>query len=104
MRENQALQFGDHRVVLAEGKVSVNAVIQRDQPKLLQPRRLAVRELRLAQVIEHRSAPHGQRLSELSGSVLGVTEPQRLPAPLQQLLELGGINLVGTNKQAIPGL
>ena len=104
MRDSQALQFGDHRVVLAQCEIGIDAMIQREQPKLLQPRRLGVREFRRTQIIEHRSPPQAQRLSEQSGSVLGFTELQCFPAPFQQMLKLGGINLIGTNKQAIPGL
>ncbi len=34
--------------------------------------------------------------------MLGVTELQCFPAPFQQTLKLSGINLIGTNKQAVP--
>ena len=91
-------------MVLAQREIGIDAVIQRDQPKLLQPRRLGVRELRRTQIVEHRSPPQAQCLGEQSGSVLGFTERQCFPAPLQQMLKLGGVNLVGTHKQAVPGL
>ena len=46
----------------------------------------------------------GDTADQLRASVLGFTEPHCLPAPLQQMLKLGGVNLVGTHKQAVPGL
>ena len=104
MRHHQALQFGDHRVVLAQRQIGIDAVTQRDQPKLLEPRRLGVGEFRRAQIIEHRSPPQAQRLTEQARGALRLTNTHRLPAQLQQMLKLRGINLIGTNKQAIPGL
>jgi hypothetical protein len=91
-------------MLLAQCKISVNSVIQRDQPKFLQPRCLGIRKLRRAQIIEHRSPPQAQSLSEQSRRALSVTELQRLLAQFQQTLELGDVDLVGADEQAVSGL
>jgi len=104
MRENQALQFSNHGMVLAQCEITVNSAIQCDQPKFLQPRCLSIRKLRRAQVFENRSPPQAQRLTEQSRCALSVAEPQRLFALIQQALELSDVDLVGADEQAVPGL
>ena len=96
MRDDQALQFSNHGVVLAEREIGVDAMIQRDQPKLLEARRLGGRELWWTEVVEHRCPPQAQRLREQSGGALRFTETQCLLSKPQQMLELRGINLVAT--------
>ena len=104
MGENQSLEFGNHGMLLAQGEIGVNPVVQRNQSKFLQPRCLGTRKLGRAQVVEHRSPPQAERLTEHSGRVLSVTEPQRLLATFQQTLELGGVDLVGVDEQPVAGL
>ena len=68
---NERLQLGHHLVVPAECEVSLEPLLDRAQPHLLQPRDLRLRELLVRQVRQRCPAPERKRIAQLRGRALG---------------------------------
>ena len=64
MLTDERLQLADELRRAAEGEVGVDAALERDEPKLLEPWDLGLRERLARQVGKSRSAPETERLAE----------------------------------------
>ena len=60
---DQRLELADELRVPAGGEVGVDALLERREPQLLQPRALGLRERLVGEVGERRPAPQRERLS-----------------------------------------
>ncbi len=60
----QGLQLPGERRMPAAGEVGVEAALQRDQPQIVEPRDLRLRERLVGEVGERRPAPQGERVAQ----------------------------------------
>ena len=80
MVRDQPLQLRDQRLVAAEGEVGLDPILDRDQPRLLEPGDLVLGERLIGEVGERRPAPERERLIEARRRSVGVAAVERLAA------------------------
>ena len=61
MLSYERLELGDQRGVMTEREVGLDAVLERDQPQLLEPRDLVLRERLVGEIGQRRPAPERER-------------------------------------------
>ncbi len=100
---HQALELADERRVLSGGEIGIDAQLERREPLLLQARDLRGGERHRRQVPERRTLPQRERLAQRGGRELVLSARQRAAPLLDEVLEAGGIELVGAHAQAVAG-
>ena len=60
---DERLELGDQGRVAAERQIGLDALLERQQPELVEPGDLGLRELLVGEVRERRAAPHVERLA-----------------------------------------
>ena len=97
----ERLELHDDLVVAAEEEIGVDPVLERDEPGLVQARRLVRQRAMAGQVAERRTAPERQRLAQDGVRPLGVPGRERDRAPLGQRREPLGVALAGHDVQDV---
>jgi hypothetical protein len=83
----QRFELGHERVVVAERKLRLDALLDRDQAQLLQPLDLGPRERLVREICKRTPAPEAEGGFERVQCLLVLARRIRLPAFLQQSLE-----------------
>ena len=100
---DQRLELGDELAMAPEREVGLDAVLERRQPQLLQPRHLGLRERLVADVLVGVPAPQPERLAEARLRRAGLA-PRQLGTPARdQELEALEIQLAGREAQPVAG-
>src|ERR671922_3062932 len=102
MLVHEGFELRDQVRVPAELEVGVEALLERCEAKLIEPRDL-VRERLVGQVAERWAAPLAQRLAQLLRGTRGVARTQLLPRHVAQPLEPSEVELVIRHRQQIAG-
>jgi hypothetical protein len=87
MLGDQRLQLADELAVAAEREPGLDALLERREPQVVEPRDLRLRERLVGEVGERRAAPECHRLVEHRERPLGVARRQGTPALADQPLE-----------------
>jgi hypothetical protein len=87
--------------MLTEGKVGLDAVLQRGQPQRLQADPFRLQGGHLVQVDQQRSPPQAQPHSKLVGGPLGIVADQGAAARFSQVLEPLGVQLTGRHLELV---
>ncbi len=74
---------GDHVVVAAELDLGLDAVLERGEPELVEPRDLRLEEALVREVGERRAAPERERVPERGGALRGRKRPRVVHEPLE---------------------
>ena len=92
----QRLELGDHLLVLPEGEVRLDPVLQSREPQLVEPPDLVLRERLVGEICKRRPAPECERLMKPR------RREGRLPVPslLDERLEARGVECV--DPQRVP--
>ena len=61
MLDHQLIEFTDDRARLTQGETRLDAVFQRDQPRLLQSHRFAACPVQVGELLERRTPPERER-------------------------------------------
>src|SRR5512135_2435517 len=93
MLANERLQLSNQLRVLAEHELGLDPLLQRRQPRLLQPRDLRLRERLVDKIRQGRPTPQSQRLPQPRGSSSRITVPHRPSTLRDQRLETVHIKL-----------
>ena len=94
---NQRLKLADQVSLAPELKISLDALLERREPQLLQPPDRRLRERRVGQIDKRSPAPQAKRLAQLRGRLRRLG-PVRLA---HQPLEAVKVKLVATDAQQI---
>ena len=89
---------GNHVVVRAELDLGLDAILERRQPELVEPRDLPLEEALVREVGERRSAPQRQRVAE-GGRALG---GRKRPRIVDEPLEAAGVDHARLRAERIP--
>ena len=89
---------GNHVVVPAELDLGLDAILERRQPELVEPRDLPLEEALVREVGEWRSAPERQRVAE-GGRALGGRQRPRI---MDEPLEAAGVDHARLRAERIP--
>ena len=89
---------GNHVVVRAELDLGLDAILERRQPELVEPRDLPLEEALVREVGERRSAPERQRVAE-GGRALGGRQRPRI---VDEPLEAAGVDHARLRAERIP--
>src|SRR5438034_3997637 len=100
MLVDEHFQLPDELTVPTQGKVRLDAQLDRSQAKLLESKDLRLRERLAREVGESRPAPEAKRIAEQSRGLVS-RGPPRL---LDELLEAEEVELVGCDPDQISGL
>ena len=101
MLAREHLQLGDGLRVPAEREVGLEAVLQRDEAKLLEPGDLVAGERLEREVPERRAAPQAERPAEDVGRLARVIRGEQAAALLEQALEHAGVETVVLETQHV---
>jgi hypothetical protein len=99
---HERLELGDEVGMAAEREVGVDAVLERREPQLLQPRRLDAGEL-LVELRERRAAPHRQGGVELARRAIGVAGGKGGAPVARQRAERLEVQLAVGDRQRVAG-
>jgi hypothetical protein len=91
MRGDQAIELADQRGVAAAGQVSLHPVLQRAEPRFLQPCHVRLGEGEVGHVGQRRAAPERERGPQPGSCRLGLALVQIAPRDADQGLEPAGV-------------
>ncbi len=101
MALDESLQLADQLVVASQSEICVDPLLERGEPKLLEPGDLRLRERLVREVGQRRPAPERERVTEPIGRQLRVVASERLSPLLEPALEDGGVERLGTDAKDI---
>ena len=87
----------------AAGQVGFHPVLERGQPRLLQPGHIRLGKREVGNVGKRRAPPQGERSAQPGGGSLGVAVVQFAARRGNQVLEPAGIKLAGLELQPVAG-
>ena len=91
--------IGDHVVLAPELDLGLDAVLERREPELVQPRDLCLEEALEAEVGERRAAPEPERVAEPGGALRRWQRPRLVDEPF----EPSGVDRPGLDAEHVPG-
>ena len=97
----QLLELGDHKRVLAVGQPRIDALLQRGDAQLLQPRDLCLRERLKPHIGQRRPTPEPQRVIEQPPRRRLIAPHTRRPRLTDQRLEAPRVDSVGLDHEPI---
>ena len=98
---HERLELADQLVVEAQGEIGVDPLLERGQPKLLEPCDLRLGERLVRDVGQRRAVPQREPLSKPLGRPLRIVARKSLPPLLQQALEDVRIERVGCDAEDV---
>lgn len=100
MTTGEAVELTDHLCVLSDRELSLDAVLERAELQLVEPRRLGAQRSLGCEIGEGRATPEREGVVERSYGGPGVDreEPARVP---QQGLEAAGVELGGFGPEPV---
>jgi hypothetical protein len=98
---NDHLKLADESCVLAKREVGVDAVLERREALLLEPRDLGLRERLVCEVRERRAALEGERLAQCPRRAVWVALLERLPSLGGERRETVRVDLAGRDVEEV---
>ena len=101
MLRDERLEIGDEVGSPTQGEPSLEALLERRQPELLQPVDRRLGERLVHELGERRPLPEGQRLLEAGERGLRRPVRERLPCLLDEPREAQGIHAIGLDAELV---
>ena len=91
--------IGDHVVLAPELDLGLDAVLERREPELVEPRDLCLEEALEAEVGKRRAAPEPERVAQPGGPLRRWQRPRLVDEPF----EPSGVDRAGLDAEHVPG-
>ena len=101
MLSHEPLELRDELVVTPESQIGLDALLDRREPQLLQPRRPVLGESLVREVAERRAAPQRERRSQELGCRRRVIVVERSATLVDEPLEAQGVDALGVDRERV---